>query len=159
MLFCILTICLLHWNWSVSSVVGCRWRKFVFIWESMKSPLHWTREWIIITHLLEWVILLKFLLFSLLLLLGFFSHSSPHDFCSFFFSEDGYDRWGVISLIPGYGNPLSEHHYRKVELMLINSEWVILLTYSFNGGWLAVTVYHCHHNFIIFLVINLSSSH
>ncbi|CBI39070.3 unnamed protein product, partial [Vitis vinifera] len=57
----------------------------------------------------------------------------------------------VISLIPDHGNPLSEHHCREVGLMLFNCDGLIPVTYSFNGGWLAVMVYHCHHNFIIFL--------
>ena len=62
-------------------MVGFPWRKFVFLWESKKSPLQGVGEGIITMHLLKWVILLKLLLFSLLLpLFSFFSHSSSHDF-------------------------------------------------------------------------------
>ncbi|KAJ9692988.1 hypothetical protein PVL29_011905 [Vitis rotundifolia] len=52
---------------------------------------------------------------------------------------DGCDRRGVISLISGHGNPLREHHCREVGLMSFNSDGLILVTYSFNGGWLPVT--------------------
>ena len=86
MLFCILTIFLLHWKWSVNGVVGFPWRKFVFLWESKKSPLQGIWEGIIIMHILEWVILLKLLLFSFLLPLFFFSHLFSYDFCSCFCS-------------------------------------------------------------------------
>ncbi|KAL6336007.1 hypothetical protein AAG906_003634 [Vitis piasezkii] len=51
---------------------------------------------------------------------------------------DGYGRQGVFSLIPGHGNPLSEHHCREVGLILVNCKGLILLTYSFNGEWLAM---------------------
>ncbi|KAJ9692987.1 hypothetical protein PVL29_011904 [Vitis rotundifolia] len=54
---------------------------------------------------------------------------------------DGCDRRGVISLISGHGNPLSKHHYRKVGLMLFNCDGLIFVTYSFNGGWLAVMIH------------------
>ncbi|KAL6322831.1 hypothetical protein AAG906_020831 [Vitis piasezkii] len=47
-------------------------------------------------------------------------------------------RVGVISLIPSHGNSLSEHHYKGVGLMLFNCNGLIPMTYSFNGGWLAV---------------------
>ena len=32
--------------------------------------------------------------------------------------------------------------------MLFNCNGLILVTYLFNGGWLAVTIYHCHHNHV-----------
>ncbi|RVW97152.1 hypothetical protein CK203_029976 [Vitis vinifera] len=40
----------------------------------------------------------------------------------------GCKRHDAISLIPGHGAPLSQHHYTEVDLMLFNC----------NGGWLAI---------------------
>ncbi|RVW97087.1 hypothetical protein CK203_029988 [Vitis vinifera] len=43
------------------------------------------------------------------------------------------------SIRVGHGNPLSEHHYKGDGLMLFNCNGLIPMTYSFNGGWLAMT--------------------
>lgn len=133
-------------------MVGFPGRKFVFLWESKKSPRQGAGEGVITMHLLGWVLLLKLCCF-LCFCFCFFSYSSTHGFL--FLQCDGCERSGVITLIPGYGNPLSHYHCREVGLMLFDCDGLIPVNYAFNGGWLAVTVY----NFIIFIVFNLSSSH
>ena len=130
----------------------------MFIWESKKNPVQGAREGIITMHLLDWVVLPKLMLFLCYCHRFFFSFVCLW-FMFLFLQCDGCDKRGVISLILDHGNPPREHHCREVGLMLFNCDGLIPVTFSFNGGWLAVMVYHCHHNFIIFFVINLSSSH
>ncbi|WJZ95332.1 hypothetical protein VitviT2T_014108 [Vitis vinifera] len=62
----------------------------------------------------------------------------------------GCERHGAILLIPGHGAPLSQHHCTEVDLMLFNCNGLLSVEYSFNGGWLAITVHFYQHNFFHF---------
>ncbi|KAJ9707396.1 hypothetical protein PVL29_002421 [Vitis rotundifolia] len=62
----------------------------------------------------------------------------------------GCESHGKISLILGHGAPLSQNHCTEVDLMLFNCDGLLHVEYSFNGGWLAITIHFYKHNFYHF---------